>query len=372
LLTRRSFLLAPAAAAVACRRRKGSGYEGYAFVANEDGHAIAVVDLETFTLARHVPLDGSPTAVVSPPDRAAVYALTPATGTVHEIGAAKLAFRRKVQVARRADSMRLAPGSSPALWVLCREPRRLVRVGLDALRVEASIALPFEPSDFDLAPDGETAVVSFGDSGRFGIANLAKRVCYAFDLGRKLSLARFRPDGRQVLIANADEPVLSIADARTGRLVVHLPLAVRARNMCLKSDGGQLFITGQGMDAVVIVYPYTTEVAETALAGRAPGFMAECTSQDADYLFVTNPESGEVTILDIDMRKVVAVVAVGRGPAYVVETPDLQYALVLNRDSGDMAVVRLAGIAGKRDRSAPLFTMIPLGSKPVCAAVRHV
>jgi YVTN family beta-propeller protein len=357
---------------VACGRRKGSGYEGYAFVANQDGQAIAAVDLTTFTVARYIRLSGSPTAVVSPAGRPSIYALTPADGCVQEISTAKLACQRKVQVARVADSMRVAPGGRPELWVLCRQPRQLVRLDLDQMKTGASITLPFEACDFDLAPDGETAVISFGESGRFGIADLAKQSCRVFDLGRKLSLARFRSDGRQLLIAAAEEPLLAIVDFKTGRLLVNLPLAVRAQNFCSKSDGGQLFITGQGMDAVVIVYPYTTEVAETVLAGRAPGFMAECACEDGDYLFVANPESGEVTILDVDARKVVAVVAVGRSPIFITQTPDRQYALVLNRDSGDMAVVRLAAVGGKRDRSAPLFTMIPVGSKPVCATVRHV
>jgi hypothetical protein len=37
-----------------------------------------------------------------------------------------------------------------------------------------------------------------------------------------------------------------------------------------------------------------------------------------------------------------------------------------------MAVIRIAAIAAKRTKSAPLFTMIPVGSKPVCAVVRGV
>ena len=364
--------MAPAAAMLACGRRKGSGYEGYAFVSNQDGQAVAAVDLMTFTVARYIHLDSAPTVLAAPAGQRSVYVLTPATGFVYEIDAAKLALRRRAQAGRTADAMRVVPGDRPALWVLCRQPHQLVRIGFDAFKADAVIPLPFEPVDFDFAPDGETAVVSFGESGRFGIVNLERRTCRVFDLGRKLSLARFRSDGRQLLLAGAEEPVLSIVDFKTGRVVVHLPLAVRARNFCFKSDGGQLFITGDGMDAVAVVYPYTTEVAQTALAGRSPGTMAECISEGDDYLFVANPDSGEVTILDVDSLKVVAVVSVGRRPVFITQTPDRQYALVLNRDSGDMAVVRLAAVGGKRGRSAPLFTMIPVGSQPVCAAVRHV
>jgi YVTN family beta-propeller protein len=370
LLTRRAFLLAPAAAVIACGRRKGSGFGGYAFIANAEGPAIAVVDLTTFTLARHVHLEGSPSAIVSPAGQAAVYALTPSNGSLHEIDATGFVQRRRLQAGRTALSMRVAPDDS-AIWVLCRQPRELVRVELKAFRREERISLPFDACDFDLSPDGRSAVVSFGESGKFGLVDLANRVCRVCDIGKKLSLARFRPDGRQVLIAGAEEPLLTIADAHNGRLIVHLPLAVRARDFCFAAGNGQLCITGDGMDAVAIVYPYTTEVSETALVGRAPGFMAECATADVDYLFVANPSSGEVTILDVDTRHVVAVAAVGRNPGFITTTPDSQYALVLNQDSGDMAVIRLAAITAKRDRSAPLFTMIPVGSKPVCATVRH-
>jgi YVTN family beta-propeller protein len=164
--------------------------------------------------------------------------------------------------------------------------------------------------------------------------------------------------------------MVSVLEALTGRVVLHLPLAVRPEYFCFKADGGQLFVTGQGMDAVVVIYPYSTEVAATLLAGRAPGAMAVSTSPDQEYLFVANPQSGDVTILDIELHRVIAVASVGQDPGFITMTPDNQYALVLNRRSGNMAVIRIAAIVPSRARSAPLFTMIPVGSRPVSAAVQ--
>ncbi len=353
-----------------CGRTRSFGFDGYAFIANQGGQAVAVVDLNTFTLARHVRLDASPTAVVAPGERPAVYVLTADNGALHEIGTVDLVRRRRLTVARAAISMRSARDGS-ALWILARQPRELIRVGLAGFRIETRIALPMDPVDFDLAPDGASAAVSFGDDASFGVVDFHRRACRVISLAHIPSLIRFRSDSRQLLIAGSQEPVLTIADPHLERTVVHLPLAVTPRNLCFKSDGGQLFITGDGMDAVVVVYPYSTEVAETALAGRAPGCMSECATEDVDYLFVANPPSGEVTILDIETRRVIAVVAVGRNPAYITPTPDLQYMLILNAESGDMAVIRLAAIAAKRARSAPLFTMVPVGSRPVSAAIRH-
>jgi len=48
-----------------CRlHEKARGFAGYAFIANQDGRAIAAVDLEVFAVARHIRLDGAPTAVL--------------------------------------------------------------------------------------------------------------------------------------------------------------------------------------------------------------------------------------------------------------------------------------------------------------------
>ncbi len=127
------------------------------------------------------------------------------------------------------------------------------------------------------------------------------------------------------------------------------------------------------MDAVAIVFPFQTQVAETILAGNAPGPMAAShQSQDTpEYLFVTNPQAGQVTILNIATRKVMAVAPVGADPGTVVITPDNQFALVLNRKSGDMAVLLIQSAAKRTKFPAALLTMIPVGSNPVSAVVRR-
>ena len=86
-----------------------------------------------------------------------------------------------------------------------------------------------------------------------------------------------------------------------------------------------------------------------------------------DYLFVTNSDSGDVTVIDIDSRRVIARIPVGQDPQEVVITPDNQYALVLNRKSGDVAVIRVPSIIAmgqpsQQDRAAVYHG--PRGSTP--------
>jgi DNA-binding beta-propeller fold protein YncE len=369
-------LAAAPALLTGCFRKKYRAVEGLAFVANEDGRAVAVVGLDPFELIRHIPVNAPPAALIAHPHKPLIYALTPANGTVHEIDAARLEVTRRVQVASSATSMRLDENGDQ-LWVLSGATRRLVRVGTAALRSESQIPLPAVAVDFDLSSgagrskqywhDTDLAAISYGPAGGVQILHrtsgaLGPMVRISGEVGQ----VRFRSDGRAVLVADLAGRMLSILSAPDSRVMTNLPLALRPDYFCFHPDGGQLYITGDGRDAVVVVYPHNVpQVAETILAGRAPAAM---TASDR-FLFITSPAGGEVIIMNIDTRRVVATAAAGAEPSFVTLTPKGEYALVLNRKSGDMAVIRVAAIAPNRQKTAALLTMIPVGSKPVSAVV---
>jgi DNA-binding beta-propeller fold protein YncE len=332
---------------------------------------VAAVDLQAMAVARHIALDGAPSDVLAAARRTAIYALVPADGAVHEIQSDRLTFRRKLKVGSTAVAMRMGArdkdGQEKSLYVLTSEPRALVRVGLDSFRVEARIALPENPLDLAVTLEASTAAVSVGSTAY--LIDLANQKIGAplggGDAGGDIGAVRFRKDGKTLIVADRAGRRLSLYDVGSARLITHLPLAVRPDNLCFSHDGGQLFVTGEGLDAVVIVYPYNTpEVAETVLAGHAPGPMDTSES----YVFIASPQSGDVSILEIQTSKVIGVVAVGSDPGFVKVTPDDQFALVLNRKSGDVAVLRVE----TPPRKTRLWTLIPVGTRPVSAVVKAV
>lgn len=356
MLSRRSFALSGVAALAACTAKKRTAYD--VFVANESGNAIAVVDLSAFAFTRHIRLDDAPTAVIADPERPRVYALAPKSGTVYEVDTEKLEVVRRVKVGP-SISIRM---SGRSLWILGRRTLTQVDTG-------ATIALPADAHDFDLSNYTELAAVSYGPAGSASIVNLKERKAGGpVKVSDGIGAVRFRSDGKGLLVADTAGRQLCVMDVEP-RVIANLPLAVRPDNLCFNDDGGQLFITGEGRDAVVVIFPYfVPQVAETVLAGHAPGAMAA----SATHLFLSNPQAGDVTILDIARRRIVAVTAVGTDPGHITVTPDGAYALVLNRASGDMAVIRTDLIVDNRRKSAPLFTMIPVGSRPVSAVVKAV
>lgn len=268
--------------------------------------------------------------------------------------------------------MRLVPDGE-ALWVLCREARCLARVTVTDLRVARRIRLPGAGEDFDISRDGQLAV-AFPKDGRVGFAGPAATAIESLAAaGPDPWVVRFQFNPTQLIVGNRAARSITLVDVRGARAVVHLPIPVEPASFCFNVDGGQLFVAGPGLDAVVIVDPYHTQISETILAGKLPGAMA-C-SETPQYLFVSNPSSATVTVLDIETRKLVAVVGVGQDPGQILITPDGQYAMVLNRQSGDLAVFRVGALRfdpegnTRRYTAPPLFSLIPVGPRPVSAAI---
>jgi YVTN family beta-propeller protein len=341
---------------------------GFAFIANQEGGAIAAVDLDVLAVAKHIPLAGSPAQVLAARSRPAIYALTPDTGAVHEIQTGTLRLARQVSIGSDPLTMAISTESEQkSAYILCREPRSLVSLSLDDFRITGRLALPEQPSGMALSPDGRTAAVSMLGSVR--LIDLASRKVGPPLAQGAFGQVRFLSNGSALVASNPEARQLSIYNVEAARLITHLPVTVRPENLCFNWDGGQLFVTGEGMDAVVVVFPYNTPMVwETVLAGHAPGAMAS----SRDLLFVASPASGDISILSITTRKVIAVVQVGTDPGFIAVTPDEEYALVLNRQSGDVAVLRVPTITPNRYKSAALLTVIPVGSRPVSADFRSV
>ena len=375
LISRRA-LLAGAAAAAACGRRKATGYRGFCFVANRDGRSVAVIDLTRFRVRRQILLDAPPSVVLAHPKETKVYVLADETGTIYEIDAVSLAVSRRARAGNAATDMQVS-ASGDALWVLYRDPPALVELPFSSLKVRRHIRLPWTPDAFDLSRvEGMpplAAVAGRHDGALAVVALQSSSIQAAAGAGVEPSLVRFRSDGHQLLVGSETGHSLSIFDAASLKPVVRLPLPMAPRHFCFNDNQGQLFISGDGVDAVAIVYPYRTEVAETMLAGRAPGAMQ--TTSNPALLMVANPQTDSVTVLDFDNlgKKLVTVVQVGQEPRDILITPDQQYALVLNGKSGDVAVIRIYALTdtspSRRYKPTPLFTLIPAGEGPVSAAV---
>jgi YVTN family beta-propeller protein len=366
-MTRRQWIaLSGLVLAGACSRKKGTGYDGYALIATSGDDSLAIVDLTVFKLLKPVFLGAPPTAVVARPLDDRSYILTGSTGSVHIIdGNLKRVSSKKVS--DELSDIRIMPSGKRVVAVAARS-RELIEIDAVSLKMVRRHKLEAQPIGLDIAST-QYAALSTGKHGTVELFNLSTGQHSRTRLAGPIGAVRFRGDGALLLVASLHDHSLIALDVPSLQVVADLPLAMRPENLCFNSNGGQLFVSGAGMDGVAIVFPYhTLEVEQTVLAGRAPKVMA-C-SENPAYLFVASRDASDVCILDITTRKMIGIVEVGGLPVHMAITPDSQYALLLNKRSGVMAVIHIQAIRGNRLKSgASLFTMIPVGDKPVDAAV---
>lgn len=372
-MNRRQWLAAGAIAlGSACGRKIGAGFPGYALIATAGETSISVIDLSDFQLVKQVQVGGAPEKVFSAPETDHSYVLTPATGSVHAIDAS---FRRVVsrKLADRLAGLQLTQDGKWLLAIL-GHGRELLEMEAASFRVTRRWKLSAEPVALDVAVDGSVAI-STGDQGIVELIDRKTGQQKRKELSGAIGQARFRADGKLLMVANCKDQALTALDVPSLQVIVDLPLAMQPENLCFNSDGGQLFVSGRGMDGVAIAFTYwPLEVEQTVLGGRDPGVMA-CAGNT--YLLIASASGSDVSILTVARRRMVGIVEVGQKPSYIAITPDNQYALVLNEASGDMAVIHVSSIqdklsdAAKRrgKAGASLFTMLAVGNQPVHAAI---
>jgi hypothetical protein len=370
-VTRRQwFLLGSALLGNACRRVKSAGYPGYALIATSGEKSVAVLDLMLFRLWKNIPLAAEPTAILSGTAPGRAYVLTPSIGSVHALDE-DLRVTGSGRFAEELSEIRLTPDDKRLIAISGRA-KELIDIHAGSLRVNRRHQLKAEPRHIDLGV-GDYAAVSTGKHGTVELFQLGSGQRWSCQLPGPIGTLRFRADGQLLLVADLGNRSLIALSVPKLEVIAELPLAMTPNNLCFGAGGGQLFVSGEGMDGVAIVFPYQMlEVEQTVLAGRDPGVMA-C-SENPDYLFVGSASGTDVCVLNIDNRRMVGIVDITQQPTFIATTPDSQYALVLDKESGNVAVIRIGAIrstgkAGRYKSGVSLFTMLAVGAKPVQAAV---
>lgn len=363
MITRRQALAAAPFVFTACRRsQEAPKPSGYCFIANRGARNLTVVDLGVFNVTKRIPLEADPAHLVAHPRQPVVYVASPGDGALTEVR--NLAVARKLMVGAGATSVNWSHDGQ-SLWV--RTAAHLVQVDPQSFQAGRRIALAGALTDLDFSPETPEAAASFAAGSEIHLYDLASgKTQRVFKMA---AVGAVRILKSQLLAAQPKDRLLSILDNASGDTVVELPLAIRPDRLCFSADRGQLFVNGEGADAVVVVYPYQTQVAATLLAGRQPGAMAA--SAFPPYLFVANPASNSVTVIDVLTQRVIGAVPVGERPSHIEFTRDQAFALVLNRASGDLSVLWTQAFSKivRRDRTGPMFLMVPVGAEPVSAAV---
>ncbi len=365
-LTRRSLLAS--ALFAGCARKLAPRYVGWLFVASAAERGIAVADLSTFQRITTVPLAEVPEQLMMSGGR--VFVSCPDARSISSIDPERLRVDGRISVPGRIAAMAIVPGSS-GIAVITTEPDLFLLIDSAAGKITKRLALPVRPLGLDVNR-GLAAIGGRGSILRVALPALTLKGTTPID--GNCGAIRIRANGETVLAGIPERKEIVTIDSDTGTLLAHLPLAFQPSRFCFNSDGGQMFVTGTEGDAIAIIDPYQNQVEQTIVGGSTPFGVAVGVAGSQSLLLVTNPGSGDLTIFDIETRGLAASVHIGGNPGDVLLTPGGEYALVIGRDSGDVAVVRITSVLdtsvlNKHTKLKPLFTVFPSGGSPRSALI---
>ncbi len=359
-----------------------ANYREYAYVTNGGSDTVTVVDVVNVRVDRVLSVGHNPVAVAESPTRNEVYAVNSgaggAEGSISLIDAEHNAVVATIALRKQPVSIDLDAAGNFA-YVANSGSNSVSIVDLKARKEIAQVSTGEEPVAARVSPDGKSLVVANLRGNSVTVIDAASRSVRAVFNGcpgaggvviLPDSSKAFVPcsTGHQVMvIALASAAAPKGTDlAQPDRLEALMDVGRAPVDLALKPDGGEVFASNSLSDSVSEIYDTTDEVGDTYMIGADP--VRGLVSPDNALLYVANLHSQDLTVYSIDDGKRIGYVRVGDGPSALAFSTAGHLLFVVDRGSGDIAVVRTS--SRSLFTMFPLFTMLPAGRDPNAIAVK--
>ncbi|MDE3155733.1 MAG: hypothetical protein KGN76_11560 [Acidobacteriota bacterium] len=256
------------------------------------------LDPDSGRILHRVQLPADPRDAAISPDGNQIYVSLPAAGTIQTIDA------RSFTLAGRIDSRAFAARPAPAGLALTSDGTTLYAGAGDGL-VEVDLASHLTRRwERGLLPDGLFQIQPGSDWLYFPTGNTNRVIVFDTSTHRRTAVLRVNGDPADVGFApNGD---VWFSEDRDGTATVASSMTHRVQQVVRTG--------GRGASRIAV-------------------------SPDGRYVAVTHAASQDVALIDARARRLLGVVATGRGPGFPVFSADSARLFVMNRGAGDVAVV---------------------------------
>lgn len=318
-----------------------------AYVSNEDGHSVTVLDTQRAEVIETIPVGKRPRGLKL--DRngsrlfVAVSGLPKCPPTMPDEECAKLGRDQSadgiaiVDTAMRKVVKVLPAGSDPEQFAMSVDERRLFVanedmaatsvVDIESGEVIARIAVGREPEGVAMTPDGKWVLVtSEADNSVAVIDTETLRVVKSVRVGQRPRDAAFTKDGRWAYVSGELDASLyrmRVPDGEPVEPVLQLRKEARPMGVILDGRRNRLYLsTGRGGTVAVIDLKGSElkpELVEEIRVGTRPWGIA--LSEDGRRIYSANGPSNDVSVVDTMTLRVIERIPVGRSPWGIVLGP---------------------------------------------------
>jgi YVTN family beta-propeller protein len=309
---------------------------GRAYVSNEDGHSVTVIDTDQATTIATVQVGKRPRGLRLNRDGTRLYVavsgLPKCPPTTPDEECAKLERDLK------ADGVAVIDARSLKLL-------QLLKAGSD-------------PEQFDLSGDGRLLFVANEDAGQTTVLDVQNGVIKAqIAVGREPEGVRVSPNGRWVLVTNESDNAVSVIDAQTFKVLRSVPVGRRPRDVAFTPDSRTAYVSGE-FDASLyrITVPEGTPVERLVELRKECRPMAVVLDPARGRLYMSTGRGGTVAVIELDGPKLITEIPVGTRPWGIALSADGRRLYTANGPSNDVSVVDTATLR--------VIKNIPVGRSP--------
>lgn len=257
-----------------------------------------------------------------------------------------------------AHNVQVAPDGH-TVWAVSGHDNLAIAVNAQDYSLLGAVPVGNAPAHVVVGPDGATAWVSnSGDNTVSVIDTATYTIVQTIPVGGFPHGLRPSADGAWVAVADMQGGTVSLIDTATFQ-VESIEVGAAPVQVAFAPDGGALYVTLNGADAVAKVNLASRTVVGTAAVGDEP--VQVYVTPDSRLVLVANQGSADspsttLSILDAASMREVAQVETGQGAHGVAVEPEGRYAYVTNLYGNTLTVVDLA--------EPTVVATVPTGASP--------
>lgn len=296
---------------------------GRAYVSNEDGHSVSVLDVSSATNIATIQVGKRPRGMKLSRDGSrlfvAVSGLPKCPPSVPDEECAKR--ERDLQ----ADGIAIV---DTAL-------RKVIKV----------LAAGSDPEQFAMSADGKRLYVANEDVGLLSVVDVdAAKVIARIKVGLEPEGVALTPNGRWVLVTNESDSSVSVIDTTTLKVERNVPVGKRPRDIAFTPNGETAYVSGE-LDASLyrMAVPAGEPMQRVLQLREAAKPMAVLLDAPRNRLYMSTGRGGTVAVVDMtgapQAAKLIKEIPVGTRPWGIALSNDGRFLYSANGPSNDVSVI---------------------------------
>ena len=291
-----------------------------AYVSNEKGNSITIIDTETLQAIKTVKVGRRP---------------------------------RGVELTKDGSELFICAGDDDSIQVLDTR----------TLQITGKLPSGPDPELMALSPDGKTVYVSNENDNLVTMIDAqTKRQIGDVPVGVEPEGMAVSPDGNILVNTSETTNMAHLIDTRTKQIIANILVDARPRFAQFKADGSELWVSSEVGGTIAVIDP-VKHVVKQKISFEIPGLSKEAIqpigisfTKDGKRAFVALGPANRVAAIDAETKKVEKYLLVGQRVWHLAFTPDEKYLLTANGVSNDVSVIDTA--------SLKVVKSIPVGSFP--------